>query len=213
MDTAPDFGADFQAELRQLLEWRRDVRHFTTDPVDEDILATCLAAFDTAPSVGLSQPWRIVDLRSPDARAKALENFKACNQTALSGYDGSRAELYASLKLTGMQDAPIQLAVFCDETTPKGAGLGANTMPEMRRYSVVCAIMSFWMLARAHGLGLGWVSILDPDQLRRDLDLPADWALVGYLCLGIAAQDTETPELETAGWEQRAQQPSTLIKR
>ncbi len=208
-----EFSQEFQSELNELLKWRRDVRHFKADPVDPDLLHICLDAFQRAPSVGLSEPWRIVGVNSPQARQKSLKNYKAANADALAGYDSDRATLYASLKLSGMIDAPIQLAIFCEEDTPKGSGLGAQTMPEMRRYSVVSAIMSFWLVTRAHGLGLGWVSILDPVQLRRDLDVPDNWSLVAYLCVGWPIQDTETPELETVGWEIRDAQLTTLIER
>ena len=199
----PHFSEDFRADLDRLMRWRRDVRRFRTDPVDEPCLDTCLAAFLTAPSVGLSEPWRILRVSSPAARGAALENFRTENDRALAGYEGRRAALYAGLKLSGMQEAPVQLAVFCDEATGKGAGLGAATMPEMRRYSVVGAITQFWLVARAHGLGVGWVSILDPDRLARDLDAPGDWRLVAYLCVGWPEEESETPELDTAGWEDR----------
>ena len=197
------FSQDFRNDLLKLMKWRRDVRHFRPDPVDGAVLEHCLAAFALAPSVGLSEPWRLVNVVSEGARAAALSNFRAANERALAGYDGDKARLYAGLKLSGMQDAPVQLAIFCDEATPKGAGLGAQTMPEMRRYSVVAAIMNFWLAARAQGLGVGWVSIIDPDQLRDDLDVPADWALVAYLCVGWPVEEMLTPELETRGWERR----------
>ncbi|MEL6648994.1 MAG: 5,6-dimethylbenzimidazole synthase, partial [Pseudomonadota bacterium] len=103
-----------------------------------------------------------------------------------------------------IQEAPVQLAVFCADDTPKGAGLGAQTMPEMRRYSVVSAITQFWLAARAHGIGVGWVSILDPQRLCADLNVPGDWVLVGYLCVGWPEEDQDTPELERAGWDSRA---------
>ena len=208
-----EFSQDFQSELNELMKWRRDVRHFKPNPVDPDLLRTCLDAFQRAPSVGLSEPWRIVGVNSPQARQKSLANYKAANTDALAGYDSDRAKLYASLKLSGMIDAPVQLAIFCEEDTPKGNGLGAQTMPEMRRYSVVSAIMSFWLVTRAYGLGLGWVSILDPVQLRTDLDLPDNWSLVAYLCVGWPKEETETPELETVGWEMRDAQLTTLIER
>jgi 5,6-dimethylbenzimidazole synthase len=207
------FSQDFQTELYDLMKWRRDVRHFKPDPVEPDLLRLCLNAFHMAPSVGLSEPWRIVAVNSADARQKSLENFKAANADALTGYEEGQAELYATLKLTGMRDAPVQLAIFCEEDTPKGSGLGAQTMPEMRRYSVVSAIMSFWLATRAYGLGLGWVSILDPVQLRHDLDLPDNWSLVAYLCVGWPKEETDTPELETVGWEMRDAQLTTLIER
>lgn len=199
------FSEDFQTGLRDLMRWRRDVRRFRSDPVDEALLRECLATFALAPSVGLSEPWRILRIQSTGARASALANFTEANARALEGYDGEKARKYSGLKLSGMREAPIQLAIFCDEATDKGAGLGAATMPETRRYSVVAAITQFWLVARAHGLGLGWVSILDPVRLCRDLDIPDGWTLVAYLCLGWPEAETDAPELELAGWEQRRQ--------
>ena len=197
------FSSDFQSDLETLMRWRRDVRRFRTDPVDEALLTECLDAFLLAPSVGLSEPWRVIRVESAGARAAALANYSAANEAALAGYSGDKAKIYANLKLSGMSDAPVQLAVFCDEATDKGAGLGAGTMPEMRRYSVVTAIMLFWLAARARGLGLGWVSILDPVALSRDLDVPDSWSLVGYFCLGWPEEVGDTPELEGTGWEAR----------
>ena len=197
------FSKAFQSDLEDLMRWRRDVRRFRPDPVDEALLQECLDAFLLAPSVGLSEPWRVIRVDSAQARAAALANFSTANDEALRGYSGDKAQLYAGLKLSGMQDAPIQLAIFSDEATQKGAQLGAGTMPEMRRYSVVSAIMLFWLAARARGLGLGWVSILDPDQLYRDLDVPTDWQLVGYFCLGWPETVDDSPELEQSGWEAR----------
>ena len=198
-----EFDTAFQTRLTDLMRWRRDVRRFRTDPVDEAMLRHCLDAFVLAPSVGLSQPWRLIRVDSADARAAALANFEAANAAALAGYDGDNAETYAGLKLSGMREAPVHLAVYCDEATQTGHGLGAGTMPEMRRYSVVSAIMQFWLMARAHGLGVGWVSILDPVRLGRDLDVPDDWALVAYLCIGWPEAHSDTPELEKQGWELR----------
>ncbi len=207
------FSQDFRNDLLKLMKWRRDVRHFRPDPVDGAVLEHCLAAFALAPSVGLSEPWRLVNVTSGRARAAALSNFRAANERALAGYDGDKARLYAGLKLSGIQDAPVQLAIFCDEATPKGAGLGAQTMPEMRRYSVVAAIMNFWLAARAQGLGVGWVSIIDPVRLRDDLDVPAEWALVAYLCVGWPVEEMLTPELEAKGWERRDPKLAQLLDR
>ena len=205
----PSFSDDFQAELRNLMRWRRDVRRFRESPVKAAVLDRCLCAFTLAPSVGLSEPWRVIDVTSDAARAAAIANFKTANANALAGYCDEKANLYASLKLSGMQEAPIHLAIYCDDATPKGAGLGATTMPEMRAYSVVGAITLFWLLARAEGLGVGWVSILDPVQLSQDLNTPTDWRLVGYLCVGWPETSDDTPELERAGWESRS---PTLIR-
>ncbi|HPD93364.1 MAG: 5,6-dimethylbenzimidazole synthase [Rhodobacter sp.] len=198
------FSADFRAELAELLRWRRDVRHFRRDPVDEAVLARCLDAFRLAPSVGLSEPWRLIRVHSEGARAAVQANFETANAAALTGYDGARAELYAGLKLSGMREAPVHLAVFCDDSAPKGQGLGARTMPEMRRYSVAGAVMQLWLLLRAEGLGMGWVSILDPDRLARDLGIDDGWRLVAYLCIGWPEAQENTPELERMGWERRA---------
>lgn len=195
------------------MKWRRDVRHFKQDAVDLEILQACLKTFQTAPSVGLSEPWRIIYVKSAENCQNALHNFQEANAAALNGYDGEKAKLYASLKLSGLQEAPVHLAVFCDEETPKGSGLGVQTMPEMRRYSVVSAIMSFWLMARAYGLGVGWVSILDPVRLRHDLDVPNTWSLVAYLCVGWPEQETDTPTLETAGWETRDSALANVIER
>ncbi|NOE18518.1 5,6-dimethylbenzimidazole synthase [Ruegeria atlantica] len=199
------FTDDFRTQFDLLLRLRRDVRRFRTDAIDEAVLARCLDAFRLAPSVGLSEPWRVIRVESEAARAAALKNFRTANDHALTGYSGDKAQLYSRLKLSGMQEAPVQLAVFCDDSTEKGLGLGAGTMPEMRRYSVVSAITLFWLALRVEGLGLGWVSILDPDQMKRDLSVPETWRLIGYFCVGRPEQMSDTPELEQVGWETRAQ--------
>jgi 5,6-dimethylbenzimidazole synthase len=203
-DVPVRFTPDFRAELARLMRWRRDVRRFRSDPVPDELQARCLETFALAPSVGLSEPWRILKIEGPIARGACLENFRTANAVALSGQAGDRAQLYSGLKLSGMTEAPVQLAVFCDDATPKGAGLGAATMPETRAYSVVGAIMLFWLALRAEGLGLGWVSIMDPARLARDLDVPADWRFIGYLCIGWPDEESIVPELERVGWEDRA---------
>ncbi|MFO1201389.1 MAG: 5,6-dimethylbenzimidazole synthase [Tabrizicola sp.] len=198
------FSPEFREELADLMRWRRDVRRFRTDPVPEDLLAHGLQAFTLAPSVGLSEPWRILRIDSPTRRAACLANYRDCNAQALNGFDGDRAATYSRLKLSGMAEAPIHLAVFCDDATPKGHGLGAATMPETRAYSVVGAITHLWLALRAQGLGLGWVSILDQDRLSADLDVPPNWRFIGYLCIGWPEEDDTVPELERAGWETRS---------
>jgi len=115
------FPEDFRADLHDLMKWRRDVRHFRTDPLDEALVQTCLDSFALAPSVGLSEPWRVLRVTSSAARQAAIDNFTAANTRALQGYSGDAARTYASLKLSGMQDAPVHLAVYCDDNTDKGA--------------------------------------------------------------------------------------------
>ena len=197
------FSDSFRTDLSQLMRWRRDVRRFRSDPVDEALLMQCLDTFRLAPSVGLSEPWRIVRVISPELRQKSIENYQTANATALEGYDGEKAAMYSGLKLSGMSEAPEHIAIFCDDSTTKGSGLGATTIPEMRRYSVVGAINLMWLHARSHGLGMGWVSILDAPKLCTDLDIPQDWSLIAYLCIGWPEANSTTPELETAGWETR----------
>ncbi|GAB5434266.1 MAG: 5,6-dimethylbenzimidazole synthase [Epibacterium sp.] len=197
------FPQAFRAELDLLMKLRRDVRRFRTDPVDEAVLTRCLSAISLAPSVGLSEPWRIIRVESETARAAALQNFETANAEALADYSEDRAATYARLKLSGMREAPVQIAFFCDDETGKGHGLGARSMPEMRRYSVVTAVTLFWLALRAEGLGLGWVSVLDPARMARDLDVPQSWSLIGYFCIGHPERLSDTPELEQEGWEQR----------
>lgn len=199
-----EFPAGFGADLLRLMAWRRDVRHFRPDPVPEGLLSRALDAFRLAPSVGLSEPWRLVRVDSPAARGLAQGNFERANQCALAGYSGERAKLYARLKLSGMREAPVQIAVFCDEGTAKGAGLGAASMPETRAYSCVAAITAFWLALRSEGVGLGWVSILDPVALAQALDVPTEWRLVAYLCIGYPERNSCEPELETLRWEHRS---------
>ncbi|MEM1345289.1 MAG: 5,6-dimethylbenzimidazole synthase [Pseudomonadota bacterium] len=197
------FSREFGQELERLIRLRRDVRRFRPDPVDEALVAVCLEALALGPSVGLSEPWRVVRVTSAEARAAVTANFEAANAEALAVQAEERAALYARLKLAGLREAPVHLGVFCDGASDKGAGLGQRTMPEMRAYSVVAAVQNLWLVARALGLGVGWVSILDPERLARDLRVPEAWQLIAYLCLGWPETESETPELERAGWERR----------
>lgn len=197
------FDADFAEDLSRLFAWRRDVRRFKTDPVDDGIVEACLADAELAPSVGNSQPWRWVDVRSAQARQAIRANFGQCNAEALAGYSGEQAKRYASLKLAGLDNAPRHLAVFCDECTEQGAGLGRRTMPEMLAYSAVTAIHTFWLAARARGLGVGWLSILDAADVHAALDVPDNWKLIGYLCVGWPEEEHLDPELDRHGWQSR----------
>lgn len=210
----PRFDADFRERFAELVRWRRDVRRFRTDPVPQDLIEKLLALAAHAPSVGLSQPWRFVLVESEARRVAIGENFARANDAALNGYAGERQARYARLKLEGLSQAPVHLAVCADETTAQGHGLGRQTMPETIHYSVVAAIQTLWLAARAEGLGVGWVSILDPIAARATLDLPEDWAFVAYLCLGWPEEEHDDPELERHGWEQRSCETSvTPLKR
>jgi 5,6-dimethylbenzimidazole synthase len=205
---APQFDAAFRASLAELLAWRRDVRHFRPDEApDESLLAELFDLAALAPSVGNCQPTRFVRVDDEARRAAIRDNFETANREALAAYDGERAGLYARLKLAGLSDAPIQLAVFCDEATEQGHGLGARTMSETRRYSTVCALHTFWLAARARGLGVGWVSILDPGGIAGALDVPRAWTFIAYLCVGWPREEHLIPELERAGWQRREAHP------
>jgi len=201
------FDAAFQAEFAELLAWRRDVRRFRAGAVPEATLDNLFRLAVFAPSVGNCQPTRFVRVDDDARRAAVRANFEAANREALAAYRGERAMLYATLKLAGLREAPVQLAIFCDDATEQGFGLGARTMPETRRYSAVCALYTFWLAARAYGLGVGWVSILDPTLLAEALEVPRDWSFVGYLCVGWPQEEHLTPELERAGWQARAAHP------
>jgi 5,6-dimethylbenzimidazole synthase len=208
LSEAPEFDAAFQATFAELLAWRRDVRHFRTgEAPDEGTLAELFELAALAPSVGNCQPTRLVRVDDEARRAAVRANFETANREALTAYRGERAELYARLKLAGLRNAPVQLAVFCDEVTEQGHGLGARTMPEARRYSTVCALHTFWLAARARGLGVGWVSILDPAAIADALDVSRAWTFIAYLCVGFPREEHLIPELERAGWQAREAHP------
>ena len=195
------FDDAFRDDLRDLLRWRRDVRRFRRDPLPDGALDRLLRTACLAPSVGLSQPWRFVVAEDPRRRAALRDLFARCNAEAASEYAGERAERYVALKLAGLDDAPVQVSVFADRETAAGHGLGRRTMPEMIDYSVVTAIHTLWLAARAEGIGLGWVSILDPAAIADILDVPAGWRFIGHLCIGYPASESDTPELEREAWE------------
>jgi 5,6-dimethylbenzimidazole synthase len=206
------FDDAFRTQLRDLLIWRRDVRRFRSEALPTGVLERLVDTACLAPSVGLSQPWRFVIVDDPLRRRAILEDFRSCNADALKSYAGGLATRYAELKLAGLQEAPCHLAVFADPATGIGHGLGRRTMPEMAEYSVVAAIHTMWLAARAEGIGLGWVSILNPDRAKKLLDVPESWRLIGYFCLGYPQTEENSPELERAGWERR-HDPEMLILR
>lgn len=212
-ESPPDFDARFRCELEALLRWRRDVRRFRRDPVPPELVERALDMACLAPSVGNSQPWRFVSVESPAARDAIRANFRAANAEALAAQPAERQALYARLKLAGLEEAPVQFAVFCDETTRQGHGLGQASMPETRRYSVVQAVQIFWLALRAQGVGLGWVSILDPRAIEADLEVPAGWRFVAHLCVGWPELEAVQPELERAGWQARTGVGRRVLRR
>ena len=207
------FEAEFQARLLDLLAWRRDVRRFRRDALPEGVLKRLVQIACLAPSVGLSQPWRFVSVDQPARRQAIRDSFEACNAEALRRQPDDRAALYARLKLAGLDDAPCQFAVFADRATEQGHGLGRLTMPTTVDYSAVMAVHTLWLAARAEGIGLGWVSILEPDIVNVALDVPAGWTFIGYFCLGYPLEIDDLPALQRAGWERRCDPDSLLLER
>jgi 5,6-dimethylbenzimidazole synthase len=209
----PAFDAAFRARLQELLQWRRDVRRFRREPLPDGAVERLTRLACLAPSVGLSQPWRFVLVDAPERRAAIAQNFAECNASALAAQAPERAARYARLKLAGLDDAPVHLAVFADSETEQGSGLGRLTMPEMIPYSVVAAVHTLWLAARAEGIGMGWVSILDPAAVRQALDVPELWRLIGYFCLGYPEAADDMPELEREGWESRRGADEFVVRR
>ncbi len=207
------FDDEFRSRLRDLFAWRRDVRRFRPDPLPAGTLERLIEVACLSPSVGLSQPWRFVVVDDLKRREAVLDEFRRCNADALKTYSGAAAARYAALKLAGLEEAPCQLAAFADRATEVGHSLGRRTMPEMAEYSVVAAVAMMWLAARAEGIGMGWVSILDPVRMNDILDVPPGWRFIGYFCLGYPETESDQPELERAGWEQRRDGADWLLRR
>jgi 5,6-dimethylbenzimidazole synthase len=212
--TAPAvFDEAFRRNLHDLFVWRRDVRRFRREPLPAGTIERLIETACLSPSVGLSQPWRFVIVEDAARRGAVIDDFRACNGEALSAYSGEAAQRYAALKLAGLEEAPCHVAVFADRATEVGAALGRRTMPEMAEYSVVAAICTLWLAARAEDIGLGWVSILDPRHIGAVLSVPDGWIFIGYLCLGYPRHEDDTPELERTEWERRRRWECFVLKR
>lgn len=210
---APEFDAAFRAQLDDLLLWRRDVRHFDTRPLNAGLIDILLDRASLAPSVGNSQPWRFVRVVTPERRAAIAAHVETENSRASALYKDATRAAYDALKLHGLHEAPEHIAVFCEPDPHEGHGLGRQTMPETLAYSTVCAIHTLWIAARAHGVGIGWVSIVDPAALTQILDVPWHWKFIGYLCLGYPTEEHNMPELERSGWQARIASNNTRFSR
>ncbi|XAO72426.1 MAG: 5,6-dimethylbenzimidazole synthase [Acetobacteraceae bacterium] len=190
------FSADFTQELDQLLRWRRDVRHFQQQSVPEPVLEALLHRASMGPSVGLSQSWRFIRVEDAECRLAIHREFERCNRAARAELPARDAEEYARLKLNGLKDAPHHIAVFFVPEPTQGRGLGRRTMPQTVEWSVVMAIYNFWLAATVRGIGVGWVSILDPAITGQILEVDPGWEMMAYLCVGYPKSLSETPELE-----------------
>jgi 5,6-dimethylbenzimidazole synthase len=211
MIRAEGFDEIERRAVYRVIRERRDVRRgFLAEPIPDELLHRLLGAAHNAPSVGLMQPWRFIVVRDPAVRRKVHEIFLKANEQALASYEGEQQQNYAGMKLEGILEAPQNLCIVCDSQSSQGHQLGRRTMPETAIYSAVCAVQNLWLAARAEGVGVGWVSILEPGLLRSTLKIPDQITPVAYLCLGFVTAFSKEPDLERAGWEKRTPLKSVL---
>jgi len=194
---------EFIKRFNELVRMRRDVRRFKSEQVSEDLIQEIIAATEFAPSVGLSEPTRLIRIQTEETKNAVIANFEAENARALAGYTGCQAQKYACLKLSGLREAPVRFAIYCDVATEQGLGLGARTIPETKAYSTACAVMLMWLSAAARGLGMGWVSIFDVPEMNQLLAAKPAWKFMGCLCIGWPEEQHFDPELQRHGWQKR----------
>ncbi|MCP5170669.1 MAG: 5,6-dimethylbenzimidazole synthase [Pseudomonadales bacterium] len=188
----------------EVLYSRRDVRrHFLNKVIPDDVLARILNAAHHAPSVGLSQPWNFILVKQPHIRQRVFEAFTLANEEARQMFEGDRREQYSSLKLEGILETPLNILVTCDRTRGGNVVLGKTHQPEMDMYSTVCAVQNLWLAARAENVGVGWVSIVQPQALADIFNLPDHVKPIAYLCVGYVEKFADKPELATCGWEKQ----------
>jgi 5,6-dimethylbenzimidazole synthase len=196
-------GRGGMMNVYEAIHGRRDVRRFRLDPVPDEVLVRILEAAHHAGSVGFMQPWNFLVVRSLEVRRKILEVFERENARAADNYSGDRRLLYDSLKLQGILDAPLNLVVTCNRGRGGPHVLGRNTLVDTDVYSTCCAIQNLWLAARAEGVGVGWVSILEREAVKDLLNIPEAVLLVGYLCVGYPVEFDAQPMLEKVGWADR----------
>jgi len=198
------FSEHEREALYRTIYSRRDVRgQFTDEPVSDEMLSRILMAAHYAPSVGFMQPWSFIIVRGDDTKRKVHALFEKAHAEAAEMFEGEKRETYRNLKLEGILEAPINICVTCDKDRAGPVVVGRTHIPEMDLYSTVCAVQNMWLAARAEGLGLGWVSILDQDRLKQTLDIPDRVVPVAYLCIGHVSHFHDKPELQKAGWRER----------
>jgi 5,6-dimethylbenzimidazole synthase len=183
---------------------RRDVRsHFTSEPIDDKVLSRILNAAHHAPSVGFSQPWNFILIKDKKTRHEVKDSFDKERLRSSNLIEDPKRSKYLSLRLEGILDSALNLCVTYDPSKFGPFVIGRSSIPETGLYSVCCAIQNLWLAARAEGIGVGWVSILSNDTLKKLLDIPEHVVLVAYLCLGHVTSFAEKPDLESAGWLNR----------
>ncbi|MFI6349640.1 nicotinate-nucleotide--dimethylbenzimidazole phosphoribosyltransferase [Streptomyces sp. NPDC050560] len=201
---APGYAdAERDAVLRVMRE-RRDIRNgFRPDPIPDDVLLRVLEAAHTAPSVGHSQPWDFVVIRSADTRRTMHELAMRQREAYAKSLPKGRAKQFKELKVEAILDTPVNIVVTADPTRGGQHVLGRHTQPQMAPYSSALAVENFWLAARAEGLGVGWVSFFDEREMVRALGLPEHLDVVAYLCVGYVDEFPDEPELAQAGWSKR----------
>jgi 5,6-dimethylbenzimidazole synthase len=211
-----DGGDNFDQQARdavyRAMFTRRDVRsHFLPASVDDDVLARLLLAAHHAPSVGYMQPWNFIVIRDAERRQKVRDLFLAAREQELPAIEEERRALYRKLKLEGICESALNLCITCDRQRSKTSPLGRWHNPEMDLYSTVCAVQNFWLAARAEGVGVGWVSIIETGALKQLLSIPDHVTPVAYLCVGRVSAFAPRPDLETHGWGRRLALPDLIM--
>jgi 5,6-dimethylbenzimidazole synthase len=198
------FSAQERAAVYRAIFERRDVRHdFLRTPIPDAVLSRLLTAAHQAGSVGFMQPWDFVVIRKRAPKVAIKRLFQDANGAAAMSYKGKRGALYRRLKLEGIEEAPVNLCVTCSRQRGGRHVLGRATVRDTDLYSTCCAIQNLWLAARAEGIGVGWVSILDHAALKQVLGIPRPIKVVAYLCLGYVNGFSPAPDLERAGWRAR----------
>ena len=209
--SAQPFSDEEKCGVYRAIHERRDVRgQFLPNPIPAEVLGRILNAAHHAPSVGFMQPWDFIVIEDPKVRRAVYDNFERTNRSAADVYAGEQRDAYRRLKLAGILDAPVNLCITCDRERTLGHKLGRQTDPATDLYSTVCAVQNLWLAARAEGLGVGWVSILDLEEVKALLGIPANHTPVAYLCVGYVSEFRSKPDLEENGWERR-QELSALL--
>ena len=194
--SSPEIEAVYRA-----IRSRRDMRHFRPDPVPPETLTRLLEAAHYAPSVGYMQPWRFIRVADPALRDRLVALVEA-ERLATADALGERGAEFMRLKVEGIREAGEVLVVSLMPDREQFV-FGRRTLPEMDLASVACGIQNLWLAARAEGLGMGWVSLFDPEALGSLLGIPEGGHPVAILCLGHVQQFYDAPMLEQEGWDQR----------
>jgi 5,6-dimethylbenzimidazole synthase len=198
------FSDEEKNGLYKAIYSRRDVRsHFTSDPIEDEVLTKILNAAHHAPSVGFSQPWNFILIKDYETRNKIKESFEIERKRSSKLVDEPKRSKYLSFKLEGILDSPVNVCVTYDPSRFGPFVIGKSSIPDTGLYSVCCAIQNLWLAARTEGIGLGWVSILSNEILKKQLQLPEHILPIAYLCLGHVNEFAKKPDLETAGWLDR----------